>query len=108
MLSSETMYRKHHMNVKAGKQQYRAGKSGGITNQRCKPIKIFVKLRRIDARLNYTGGKLRRPVMSGLRPFYGDMFLPVDIIGRGIIGSMVDTAGFLAFAGRNHNKSGND
>ncbi len=74
------------------KQQYRAGKSGRITKQRCKPIKIFVKLRRIDARLNYTGGKVRRPVMSGLRPFYGDMLLPVGVVGLGIIGSMMDTA----------------
>ncbi len=37
-----------------------------------------------------------------------DMFLPVGVVGPGIIGSMVDAAGFLAFAGRNHNKSGND
>lgn len=40
--------------------------------------------------------------------FYQDMFFPVDIIGFLIIGAVMNAAGFLTFACRSHNKSGND
>jgi len=47
-------------------------------------------------------------VISGRWFFDYDMFLPVGIVGLGIVGSVVDPTGFLTFAGRNHNKSGNN